>query len=353
MKEYGEKLVKESMENVTNKSFNDLARIAAKQNPKNWKEQLTYLIGETKGVFSAKADKAVRDYLQSYYKLGEPIAKAYMTAITVQDTFGEAIQAGASDSEATLLTLGYAAAEAALLSTDLGKWIMPELRTERQRYKMIAKKLLELPEETREMSRKVGRLEGETKKQWAKRLFNIGKDIANAEYSMLPKTVGNVLASGLGEGVEEVSEEEPVINSLETEEISYAEEENEIMNEENEIAETEVQDEVEPKETNILQNIASELALLRQEISVLKNDFENERWTALTCAEMKDALMEGTPLPKGHGRLIDADAVMNDICTSIDAMTNIGIAVDGEYLWAKLNDAIYNAPTIIEAESEE
>ena len=207
MKEYGEKLVKESMENVTNKSFNDLARIAAKQNPKNWKEQLTYLIGETKGVFSAKADKAVRDYLQSYYKLGEPIAKAYMTAITVQDTFGEAIQAGASDSEATLLTLGYAAAEAALLSTDLGKWIMPELRTERQRYKMIAKKLLELPEETREMSKKVGRLEGETKKEWAKRLFNIGKDIANAEYSMLPKTVGNVLASGLGEGVEEVSEE--------------------------------------------------------------------------------------------------------------------------------------------------
>jgi hypothetical protein len=205
MKEYGEKLVKESMENVTNKSFNDLARIAAKQNPKNWKEQLTYLVGETKGVFSAKADKAVRDYLQSYYKLGEPIARAYMTAITVQDTFGEAIQAGASDSEATLLTLGYAAAEAALLSTDLGKWIMPELRTERQRYKMIAKKLLELPEETREMSRKVGRLEGETKKQWAKRLFNIGKDIANAEYSMLPKTVGNVLASGLGEGVEEVS----------------------------------------------------------------------------------------------------------------------------------------------------
>jgi hypothetical protein len=100
---------------------------------------------ETNGVFSAKAEKAVRDYISSYYKLGEPIAKAYMTAITVQDTFGEAIEAGASNNEATLLTLGYAAAEAALLSTDLGKWIMPELRTERMRYKTIAKKLLELP----------------------------------------------------------------------------------------------------------------------------------------------------------------------------------------------------------------
>lgn len=207
MDAYKAQLAKEGMENVTNKSFMDLARLAQKQNPENWKEQLKLLMGETKGVFSAKAEKQVRDYLNSYYKLGEPIAKAYMTAITVQDTFGEAIQAGATDTEATLLTLGYAAAEAALLSTDLGKWIMPELRTERLRNKMIAKKLLELPQETREMSRQLSRLDGESKKDWAKRLFNVGKDIANAEYSMMPKTVGSVLASGLGEGVEEVSEE--------------------------------------------------------------------------------------------------------------------------------------------------
>ena len=39
----------------------------------------------------------------------------------------------------------------------------------------------------------------------------------------------------------------------------------------------------------------------------LKKDFESEQWTALSCMEMKDALMNGTPLPKGHGRLIDAD----------------------------------------------
>ena len=29
----------------------------------------------------------------------------------------------------------------------------------------------------------------------------------------------------------------------------------------------------------------------------LKIDFENENWTALTCMEMKDALMNGTPIP--------------------------------------------------------
>lgn len=30
----------------------------------------------------------------------------------------------------------------------------------------------------------------------------------------------------------------------------------------------------------------------------LKIDFENENWTALTCAEMKNALMCGIPLPE-------------------------------------------------------
>lgn len=207
MKEYGEKIAQESYNNATKLSFRELVNLAYKQNPEVADKQLRNLFAGAKNIYSVKAEKAVRKYLDDYYKLGEPIAKAYMTAITVQDTFGEAIEAGATNSEATLLTLGYAAAEAALLSTDLGKWIMPELRTERLRNKMIAKKLLELPQETREMSRQISRLDGESKKAWAKRLFNVGKDIANAEYSMMPKTISSVLASGLGEGVEEVSEE--------------------------------------------------------------------------------------------------------------------------------------------------
>lgn len=207
MKSYTEKLAKEGLENATTTSFRDLAKLAHKQNPGNASKQLRNLIEGAKDIYSARAEKIARDYVTNYYKLGEPIAKAYMTAITVQDTFGEAIEAGASDSEATLLTLGYAAAEAALLSTDLGKWIMPELRSDRQRYKMIANKLLELPQETREMSKQVARLGNETKKEWAKRLFNIGKDIMRAEYSTATKTLGSIAAQGLGEGIEEVSEE--------------------------------------------------------------------------------------------------------------------------------------------------
>ena len=207
MKEYTEDLAKKYMQDATQMKFKDIVKLAQQQNPAHWKEQVANLMAGSRDIFTAKAEKAARDFVTNYYKLGEPIAKAYMTAITVQDTFGEAIEAGASNNEATLLTLGYAAAEAALLSTDLGKWIMPELRTERQRYKMIAKKLLEVPQETREMSKQVARLSGEAKKDWAKRLFNIGKDIATAEYSTMAKTLGSVAAQGLGEGIEEVSEE--------------------------------------------------------------------------------------------------------------------------------------------------
>ena len=45
-------------------------------------------------------------------------------------------------------------------------------------------------------------------------------------------------------------------------------------------------------------------------------------------------------------RIIDADALMKDICDSLNHMTDIGITVDGDWLWAKLNDAIDNAPSI-------
>lgn len=59
----------------------------------------------------------------------------------------------------------------------------------------------------------------------------------------------------------------------------------------------------------------------------LKNDFESEQWTALSCMEMKDALEKATPLPKGHGRIGDLDALRcentdfdtyNDYCTMFD-----------------------------------
>lgn len=57
------------------------------------------------------------------------------------------------------------------------------------------------------------------------------------------------------------------------------------------------------------------------------------------------------PVPP-HGRLIDADAFFKDVCNSIENMTKLGIGVDADFLWAKLNDALDNAPTVIPADKD-
>ena len=57
--------------------------------------------------------------------------------ITVEDMFQEAKNNGASDEVASALTLGYAAAEYALLSTGIGEWILPELRANKGQAKAI------------------------------------------------------------------------------------------------------------------------------------------------------------------------------------------------------------------------
>jgi len=60
--------------------------------------------------------------------LGSKLSIAYMTGITTAGAYGEAKEAGASDLEAALFTLGYTASEFALLNTDIGKWVLPQLK---------------------------------------------------------------------------------------------------------------------------------------------------------------------------------------------------------------------------------
>jgi len=56
------------------------------------------------------------------------MSRLYMTILTVADAYGEAKEAGASDMGAAALTLGYALGEYGILRTDIGKWILPELK---------------------------------------------------------------------------------------------------------------------------------------------------------------------------------------------------------------------------------
>lgn len=66
--------------------------------------------------------------------------------------------------------------------------------------------------------------------------------------------------------------------------------------------------------------------------------------------DLREAVRKGTPLPKGHGKLIDADALEKKMC---DREEELG---DDRALWESSAVSValnMFAPTIIEAESEE
>lgn len=171
------------------------------------------------------AAKLVENYMEGYYKSGEVLSKAYMTMLTVNDIYSEAKEAGASDFDASLITAGYAAMEYALLSTDIGKWILPELRAARLQNKAIVNALTK---DTLETFKKLGAeaTTNETaKRNYVQRLLNFGKQQAKAIMSgefnsglgeraafkdgqgLLKAGIGSLFAGASAEAIEETSEE--------------------------------------------------------------------------------------------------------------------------------------------------
>ena len=59
-------------------------------------------------------------------------------------------------------------------------------------------------------------------------------------------------------------------------------------------------------------------------------------------------IMRGTPLPKGHGRLIDADAITKDVKTLQNSFV-----INMEYMTGKILGCECIAPTIIEGSDSE
>lgn len=168
---------------------------------------------------SLKAQADLDSFVKGYNKIGEILSKGYMTTLVTADTYNEAINAGATQAEAVLLTLGYAAGEYALLSSPLGEWILPELKTNAIRNKAIAKALTRVDDEVEKITKfskgALKRADGETKRQYAKRLIKIGKQAAEEAhhaYATTGKAFGKGLAKATvggaaAEAGEEVSEE--------------------------------------------------------------------------------------------------------------------------------------------------
>lgn len=224
-----------------NKSLDQAKTISAAMKGSNSIEMAAARANSTiENVVSSIADAEVKKYLEDYNNLGELIARAYMVGITVGDTYGEAKEAGASDFEATMLTLGYAAAENALLNSDLGKWIFPELKADRATKTQIARKVLEsskdlteegiasslkssgvkklkadligkriaeMPQDVREASSILGKLANSERASWLKKWFTAGREVFDTQKSIMKGTLQASIANALAEGTEEVSEE--------------------------------------------------------------------------------------------------------------------------------------------------
>lgn len=194
----------------TNKNLLEAINKVSDNNP-NLLNDIAELRAQHQTMSTLKAQAALEKYMESYRNLGSIMSKAYMTGITVQDTYGEAKANGASDMEALALTLGYAAGEAWILNTGLGEWIIPEAHGDKLKYRAIVnalkKDVKEISEDAAESATKEGR------QNIFRKIFNIGKKIATDDYAKQVYTSGTyspmqvVLAHAAGEGFEEVSEE--------------------------------------------------------------------------------------------------------------------------------------------------
>lgn len=160
---------------------------------------------ELNAINETKAAKYVDDLVRKANNIGSPLSKAYMTGITVQDTYGDAKAAGASDLEAALLTLGYAGGEAWILNTGLGEWILPELHIDKFKNKAIAEALVKPVNDAKKALEQTGDKQG-----FVKKLLNIGRNVATnvyAEKALAKKSAEVIGAHALGEAFEETSEE--------------------------------------------------------------------------------------------------------------------------------------------------
>lgn len=76
-------------------------------------------------------------------------------------------------------------------------------------------------------------------------------------------------------------------------------------------------------------------------IDISKDDYRKVQDGRANVSMMQKAIRNGTPLPKGHGRLIDADDLM-EIYSQFEFCSDMGDAME----------ILDHKPTIIEADTE-
>lgn len=90
------------------------------------------------------------------------------------------------------------------------------------------------------------------------------------------------------------------------------------------------------------------MATIELVIRIPEDEYQNILHTGEASFYTVNAIEAGRPLPKGHGRLIDADALKE---TFIEP--NSYLKCNEKGLWCFTGKEIRNAPTIIEADKYE
>lgn len=153
---------------------------------------------------AAKASKYVQDYIKQQHKIGEELSRLYMVGITTADGYNQAKLEGLSDFEAALYTLGYALGEYAILKSDIGKWVMPELKYEAYRTKQIINKIApKIPKGLEKAADGIDMV----KQNKARELIFKGLEKSKIENKLGTKLSQFAIANAFGEGVEETTEE--------------------------------------------------------------------------------------------------------------------------------------------------
>lgn len=159
-----------------------------------------------KSINFSKAQKVLQDKLKGANDLGSKLSMAYMTGITTASSYGEAKEAGATDIEAALFSLGYTLGEWKLLNLELGKWILPELKSEERHIRNVINKAMPKVKEVTSNSdtkTELGKL------KWYQKLFDLGKKAYNNNLGegVGSEALGSTISNMASEALEETSEE--------------------------------------------------------------------------------------------------------------------------------------------------
>lgn len=147
-----------------------------------------------------------QNYMKSYQEWGKQLSRLYMTGTASYNAFTDAKQEGASDMEAAAVFWGYMAGMYALMSTDIGEHVLPELRADKAQIRNLLQTVSKQAKESISTNAVKAESKEASKNIFAK-LFNGAKSFAQKNYKAISDGSTSIMSNALAEGVEEVSEE--------------------------------------------------------------------------------------------------------------------------------------------------